>query len=1607
MTTYTVGPSGSGATYIVDGTNDQSEINSALAAAVANPGSTVYLKGPCTYDIQTSVLLGDNTELTGDSTACLRLKNNAGWASMVGIIRQYEGNGHASVNIKIHGFEIDGNRANQTESEGDAYYNCIQITGTASSPVKNISVYNMKIHDSLGDGLRLTHGENIKYYYNDVDVMGHEGVFFIDVVGGDIYTNDIVQKCNSCVRLDNCQNINIHDNDTHKYAGTGANGNGAIQIGNEPASYGLTRLTQNINIYENTITDGAGVGILLMDAYGAAGTTAQTVHIWNNTITACGWMHNIKYNGGIGLWKWGNGLTIEYNTISGCYNAGIVVLDSIASGCTMQVNNNNILNTKVTLATDPTRMLPVSGYGILNMVPSKMAVYAEENYSSGNVTGDYYQVTPISTSTTSNGAYSGGSSTGGTTTPTTRYIPPIRIIQEELTNYYDSTEPRQGYINGVKFNWQELAVDGGKSVGQKKAPGIEGDNLTDFGFKGTGLVIDCFAFSIDELDEVMAAWYDTSRGQSKLELGGPYAGTLCRGLTVDHSSKLRLTTDVPENAKPYSILYQMEKPHKESASQKVRGRHVYGSSTWSADDTYAGNLLKNPSFEDWATSSEMTWATATSVADIEWTCVRWSRELAKYCAVASGGSNNGVQISSDGDTWSVPSGLTSATNCNNNWRGLAWGYSIGLDGGNLLPGRWVAVSSSGSGNRCMTSDDGITWTARTTPADNNWNSVCYVRDDVDLVYRYVAVASSGTGRAMYSDDGGVTWSIATYTQDANTWVSVCYSQSLLKLVAVSYDGNIMSSVDYGEVWNLASSVPSPAQKFKSVVWAETLGLFVACTEDGTQQIVTSPDGDEWTLQTTPVCGSIVTPGTGTDVATTTSTTTEGWVYSSGVTAYSTQYPGGPTLSVAALTNNHIWRIDRVFCQLRTAQTGQTAWIKITATTATKTETVLAEFSSVSQTYEDKTLDVTFETAANEAITIQCYMKSSNSSYRAYATLIGYEVTEFDGAGGATVSYTYNAWQGLTWSPEDSVLVCVAKSGTGNRAMRSNDAANWVLCDTPADNNWNSVCYSSDLNQFVSVSSTGSNNRIMTSSDYGGIQTPASWTLESEGQTRSDSVAHDGLYALEISGDGLTEDIGRSTQYIMFDPGVSYVVSAWGAVTGLTHGQLSVDIYSGNSIITQLLWDADCEYSQLQDTIRFDTAPVDAYIRIHGVDTLNSGAKVYCDDVLIERASDFELGTTGQDITTTGHVDIIPDVEVTAITSKSGTNETDGDTKTYTDPDIHSEYLTSYSLEFTYVLPALTDGKKYRLDQFACLLATANVSGLTAYARVTVKAASINSGAETQVVVFSSTTRLSSYATRKYNSEIYSATNETVTIKVYMRTSSTAGRAYMDNFAFTYTEIIPSVTSSAISIYNEADTLTRMEVCNELKPGCKITINADGTGSYQYSENFADTAYEYTVTDSAYVTYYDDYKMLLFNATGYLIYKFDTKYPITGIPYIVLNVMSGAPTIYIAKDNAGSPGTWYPLDGNTTTDISNAQAYRLLNSGTDCILNGLTKFHLKIASGGTDTLRINSIFMYASLVTIDAEHPKIFKGQVNTFGAVVDSTSSVIVTLKYRDADMLV
>jgi len=99
-----------------NGTDDQIEINKALAYVAENPDfTTVHLKGPNTYVISDSIFVGSNTILEGDSTAVIKLKDKADWSLDKPLITQIDSSG--SQNITVRGFEIDGNHDDNAEKK--------------------------------------------------------------------------------------------------------------------------------------------------------------------------------------------------------------------------------------------------------------------------------------------------------------------------------------------------------------------------------------------------------------------------------------------------------------------------------------------------------------------------------------------------------------------------------------------------------------------------------------------------------------------------------------------------------------------------------------------------------------------------------------------------------------------------------------------------------------------------------------------------------------------------------------------------------------------------------------------------------------------------------------------------------------------------------------------------------------------------------------------------------------------------------------------------------------------------------------------------------------------------------------------------------------------------------------------------------------------------------------------------------------------------------------------------------------------------------------------------------------------------------------------------
>jgi len=97
-------------------------------------------------------------------------------------------------------------------------------------------------------------------------------------------------------------------------------------------------------------------------------------------------------------------------------------------------------------------------------------------------------------------------------------------------------------------------------------------------------------------------------------------------------------------------------------------------------------------------------------------------------------STSGVFTSTNGTSW------TSRTAAANTWYRVTYGN-----------GRFVALATTGSGNRCMTSLDGITWTTRIGLPDNTWNGITW-GDGM-----FVATSGDGIGNRIATSLDGITW----------------------------------------------------------------------------------------------------------------------------------------------------------------------------------------------------------------------------------------------------------------------------------------------------------------------------------------------------------------------------------------------------------------------------------------------------------------------------------------------------------------------------------------------------------------------------------------------------------------------------------------------------------------------------------------------------------------------------------------------------------------------------------------------------------------------------------------------------------------------------------
>jgi hypothetical protein len=109
----------------------------------------------------------------------------------------------------------------------------------------------------------------------------------------------------------------------------------------------------------------------------------------------------------------------------------------------------------------------------------------------------------------------------------------------------------------------------------------------------------------------------------------------------------------------------------------------------------------------------------------------------------------------------------------------------------------------------MTSPDGVTWTSRTSAADNDWQSVCWAPE----IGLFCAVSSTGTGNRVMTSPNGLTWTIRTSAAD-NTWTGITWAAQLGLFCAAAASGTgnrVMCSLPaYPVVYSATNAVYYPS-----------------------------------------------------------------------------------------------------------------------------------------------------------------------------------------------------------------------------------------------------------------------------------------------------------------------------------------------------------------------------------------------------------------------------------------------------------------------------------------------------------------------------------------------------------------------------------------------------------------------------------------------------------------------------------------------------------------------------------------------------------------------------------------------------------------------------
>jgi len=542
----------------------------------------------------------------------------------------------------------------------------------------------------------------------------------------------------------------------------------------------------------------------------------------------------------------------------------------------------------------------------------------------------------------------------------------------------------------------------------------------------------------------------------------------------------------------------------------------------------------------------INWTARTSAVDNNWTSICWSSELSLFVVVSNTGTNNRVMTSSDGISWTS---RTSAAN--NNWNSVIWSSNLSL---------FIAVANTnGSNNSIMKSSNGTSWTTiATTNIDAGYKTITY-SPELNLL----VAGSFGSNPAYFynkvitSSNGGDTWTLQDTSYDI-WWHDMVYISELSLFITISNSGNNYAkqyaiSAD-GIDWTLRKINSSVASNFRSLAWSSSLSLLIVCygvgsgttfykTSDcinwtsvtvpsgtwmnvkwiselsmfiavssgGTNRMIKSTDGINWSVMTSftftqalynieyaSSLNMLIAVGTGNPAIYFTSTDNgNSWIQRSlTVNGSNISLSGESTIAwISQVSKFYYYQTNTSTIYISSDGIN---WISITTTWKRKTTGW-----NMSQSFPPLTtgkpiwvpqLNKLYVITTGVGTTLIESSDGINWEYNKYRlsnlsiyhnlcwaesikTLIGFGYTSSYAAGTPFLilnqflnpSYNYN-------------LESINSLNNFSNNQINNSINTWISRTSAVDNDWTSICFSRELNLFVAVSNTGTNNRVMTSLD---------------------------------------------------------------------------------------------------------------------------------------------------------------------------------------------------------------------------------------------------------------------------------------------------------------------------------------------------------------------------------------------------------------------------------------------------------------------------------------------------------------------------------------------